>query len=408
MEGPTFGTAVAVEERHLTRQVKWLERALETLGIQRERIQYSARHLQYRSVEYYYCSAVVARHPTTPEFGGTSVDGVGLTLATAVQTVARKLLRSLLYEHRSVFASTSLKLFPRHSLQPYDPAHVLQEMEEAPFLEMDGTLQTTGLYLLDVDIYASRVEAELDSLVQQFCLTARHALRLEEQNRSLIHDVGQLEAGMARKEAVNRALQADYYELIRSQRGADTRELQAELETAKLREERDHLQRVVREQEAELRRARLRLESQSEMLEMRARMAECHEREVTRLKRISAYNSVNFAHLTRTAVYLKDKASRLERAWRDSDSLRVEEIQDTRARVPLTELARLPEIQREDFSIPPSGYQFHLRPLETLPLPVMTGEVKKALETLDPIYTQEHSVLDRLVVNYRDPHPDEV
>jgi hypothetical protein len=47
---------------------------------------------------------------------------------------------------------------------------------------------------------------------------------------------------------------------------------------------------------------------------------------VEKLEWNTAENIANLAYLTRTTVYLRDKAERMRRTWEDADSLRVDEL----------------------------------------------------------------------------------
>jgi hypothetical protein len=55
---------------------------------------------------------------------------------------------------------------------------------------------------------------------------------------------------------------------------------------------------------------------------------------VEKLKKSRAENVANLAWLTRTAIYLRDKAERLRRTWEDADSLRVDELFELNGELP--------------------------------------------------------------------------
>jgi hypothetical protein len=57
------------------------------------------------------------------------------------------------------------------------------------------------------------------------------------------------------------------------------------------------------------------------MLTVRGHLLSCVRIKVEKLEKNRTENLSNLAWLTRTAVYLRDKAKRLRRTWEDADSL---------------------------------------------------------------------------------------
>jgi hypothetical protein len=55
-------------------------------------------------------------------------------------------------------------------------------------------------------------------------------------------------------------------------------------------------------------------------------MLGCEWIKVEKLEKNRVENVANLAWLTRTAIYLRDKAKRLRRTWEDANSLRVDEL----------------------------------------------------------------------------------
>jgi hypothetical protein len=56
---------------------------------------------------------------------------------------------------------------------------------------------------------------------------------------------------------------------------------------------------------------------------------------VEKLEKNRVENVANLAWLTRTAVYLRDRAERLRRTWEDADSLRMDELFEINGELPL-------------------------------------------------------------------------
>jgi hypothetical protein len=77
------------------------------------------------------------------------------------------------------------------------------------------------------------------------------------------------------------------------------------------------------------------LQNKDDLLTMRAHKLGCEQNKVEKLEKNRAENVANLVWLTRTAVYLRDKAERLRRTWEDADSLRVDELTELNRELPL-------------------------------------------------------------------------
>jgi hypothetical protein len=66
------------------------------------------------------------------------------------------------------------------------------------------------------------------------------------------------------------------------------------------------------------------------LLTVRTHLLGCERIKVENLEKNRVENIANLAWLTRTTVYLRDKAERLMRTWEDADSLRVDELRAQR------------------------------------------------------------------------------
>jgi hypothetical protein len=71
------------------------------------------------------------------------------------------------------------------------------------------------------------------------------------------------------------------------------------------------------------------------LLTARAHLLGCERIKVKKLEKNRVENVANLAWLTRTAVYLRDRAERLRRTWEDADSLRMDELFEINGELPL-------------------------------------------------------------------------
>jgi hypothetical protein len=103
-----------------------------------------------------------------------------------------------------------------------------------------------------------------------------------------------------------------------------------------------------------------------ELLTVRAHLLGCEWIKVEKLEKNRAENVANIAWLTRTTVYLRDKAERLRRTWEDADSLYVDELTKLNRELPLKSHC---EIHTETFELHQSHIKLHLCPMARLPTP---------------------------------------
>jgi hypothetical protein len=119
---------------------------------------------------------------------------------------------------------------------------------------------------------------------------------------------------------------------------------------------------------------------------------------VEKLEKSRADNVANIAWLTRTAIYLRDKAERLRRTWEDADSLRVDELFELNGELP-PESQR--EIRTETFELHQSRLKLYLCPMARLPAPVETEEVREAHALVSRIFPPDYPTEDRYPVTYQ-------
>jgi hypothetical protein len=132
------------------------------------------------------------------------------------------------------------------------------------------------------------------------------------------------------------------------------------------REEMLHAKEDLRRLTASQNRLKDKLERKDDLLTVRAHLLGCERLKVEKLEKSRADNIANIAWLTRTAVYLRDKAERLRRTWEDADSLRVDELFELNGELP-PESQR--EIRTETFELHQSRLKLHLCPMARLPTP---------------------------------------
>jgi hypothetical protein len=76
------------------------------------------------------------------------------------------------------------------------------------------------------------------------------------------------------------------------------------------------------------------LQGKDDLLTVRAHLLGRERIKVEKLVKNRVENVANLAWLTRTTVYLRDKAERLRRTWEDVDSLRVDELTELNGELP--------------------------------------------------------------------------
>jgi acetone carboxylase gamma subunit len=106
------------------------------------------------------------------------------------------------------------------------------------------------------------------------------------------------------------------------------------------REKMLHIKEDLRRLTTSQNRLKDKLQRKDDLRTVRAHLLGCERLKVEKLEKNMAENVANLAWLTRTAVYLRDKAERLRRTWEDTDSLRVDELFELNGELP-------PESQRE-------------------------------------------------------------
>jgi hypothetical protein len=174
--------------------------------------------------------------------------------------------------------------------------------------------------LVNLDKYAHRLEDESRTLFGQIrdaTVDARQyqprCVQLERENSALRYRVRQLEQSLDR---------------------ATTVLLQSERERVDTLEEMLHVKEDLRRLTASQNRLKDKLERKDDLLTVRAHLLGCERLKVDKLEKSRADNVANIAWLTRTTVYLRDKAERLRRTWEDADSLRVDELFELNGELP--------------------------------------------------------------------------
>jgi hypothetical protein len=123
------------------------------------------------------------------------------------------------------------------------------------------------------------------------------------------------------------------------------------------------------------------------MLTVRAHLLGCERIKVEKLEKNRAENVANHAWLTRTTVYLRDKAERLRRTWEDADSLCMDELTELNRELPLESYH---EILTETFELHQSRLKLQLCPMDQLPTPVENEEVREAHALVSRIFPPDY------------------
>jgi hypothetical protein len=218
-------------------------------------------------------------------------------------------------------------LLPRAVLPNEVPEVVYMEMFIALVQETGADqplVHTTRSYLYDLDHLMVSLSLESEQLHQGFYESVRHidVLEHEIQGWNRIYTTAWVEARKNRVNYVESNLRCEAEAQLRM--AAEVKLLQSETELQKLQAEKA---------EWELK----------EKVEDKVKELE------TRLER----NKRNIAMLTRTAVYLRDKAARAMQTWEISDLIRIDEIHELRNQLPEESQ---PMVRKEDFKlIPPSS-----------------------------------------------------
>jgi hypothetical protein len=336
-----------------------MERTLLRLGVPPTYVTYRAEYVPAVTWRMVLCTVAVLPHPSLPGFKGEVCYNTALTVTTTLDVACRQALGCLLAQYRATFESGTLRLLPRdywHLALLVDgvPSHegIQDDVDAAPFRETDETLVETARYLVDLDNYALRLEDESRTLFGQIrdaTVDARQyqprCVQLERENNALRYRVRQLEQSLDRSTTVL---------------------LQSERKHVDAREELLHIREDLRRLTASQNRLKDRLQSKNNMLTVRAHLLGYERIKVEKLEKNTAENVTNSAWLTRTTVYLRNKAERLRTTWEDADSLRVDELTELNGELPL-ESQR--EIRTETFELHQSRLKLHLCPMAQLPTP---------------------------------------
>jgi acetone carboxylase gamma subunit len=105
-------------------------------------------------------------------------------------------------------------------------------------------------------------------------------------------------------------------------------------ERVNTREEMLHIKEDLRRLTVSQNRLKDKLECKDDLLTVRAHLLSCERLKEEKLEKSRADNVAKLAWLTRTTVYLRDKAERLRRTWEDTDSLRVDELFELNGELP--------------------------------------------------------------------------
>jgi hypothetical protein len=173
--------------------------------------------------------------------------------------------------------------------------------------------------------------------------------------------------------------------------------LQSERECVDTHKELLHVREDLRRLTASQNRLKDRLQRKDDLLTVRAHLLGCERLKVEKLERNRAENIANLTWLTRTGVYLRDKAERLRRTWEDAYSLSVDDLTELNEELPL-ELQC--EICTETFELHQSRLKLHLCPMAQLPTPVETEEVREAHALVSWIFPPDYPTEDRYPVSY--------
>jgi hypothetical protein len=211
------------------------------------------------------------------------------------------------------------------------PSHkgIQDDVDTAPFRETDETLVETTSYLVDLDKYVCCLEDDSRTLfiqIRDATVDPRQyqprCVQLEKQNSVLRYRIGQLEQSL---DCMTTIL------------------LQSERERVDTREELLHVKEDLHRLTVSQNRLKDRLQCKDDLLTVRALLLGCERIKVEKLEKNREENIANLVWLTRTAVYLRDKAERLRTTWEDADSLHVDGLFEINGELPF-------ESQREIYT----------------------------------------------------------
>jgi myosin heavy subunit len=361
---------------------------------------------------------VVLPDPAVPAFEGKMIHSFGVLTETAVQSAARKMTMELLAQFwQTKFADSSFRLLPRSVLPNEDPEAVYLEMYSAPVQETGGDqpmIHTTGSYLYDLDHLAVNLSSESDQLHLGFYDSVRHihVLQHEIQGWNQLYTTAQREARRNQRNYMEAQLMRQTETQLRT--AAEAKLLQTETELQKLREEKaewklkekDYLDTISKlkdratDSEAECRQLQTQVDDQQDFMTLHGYFEAKTEDRVKELETRLERNKKNIALLTRTAVYLRDKAARALQTWEISDSIRVDEIHELRNQLPEESQ---PLVRKEDFKLIPTELRLHLCPHEEMPPAIETEEVVEAVAAIDAIFPEDYPEAYKRVLSYKKP-----
>jgi hypothetical protein len=305
----------------------WMERALLGLGVPLTYVTYHAEYVPTVTGWMVFCTVAVLPHPSLPGFKGEVCYSTALTIATALDVACPQALGCLLAQYRTTFESGTLRLLPRDywRLAPLVdgvPSHegIQDDIDVASFRESNETLVETARYMVDLDMYACRLEDESCTRFGQI--------------RDATVDARQYQPRCVQLERENSALRYCVHQLEQSLDHATAVLLQSERERVDTREEMLHIKEDLCMLTTNQNKLKDKLQHKNDLLTVRAHLLGCERLKVEKLKKSRAENVANFAWLTRTAIYLRDKAERLRRTWEDADSLRVDELFELNGELP--------------------------------------------------------------------------
>jgi hypothetical protein len=342
----------------------WMERALLRLGVPPTYVTYRAEYVPAVTGRMVLCTIVVLPHPSLPGFNEEVCYSTALTVSTALDVACRQALGCLLAQYCASFESGTLRLLPRDywSLAPLVdgvPSHegIQDYVDAAPFRESDETLVEMASYLVDLDKYTCRLEDESRTLFGQI--------------RDATVDTRQYQPRCVQLERENSTLRYRVRQLKRSLDRATVVLLQSERERVDTREEMQHVKEDLHRLTASQNRLKDKLQRKDDLLTVRAHLLGYERLKVEKLEKSRAENVSNLAWLTRTAVYLRDKA--------ESQC----------------------EIRTETFELHQSRLKLHLCPMARLPTPVETEEVREAHALVSQIFPPDYPTEDRYPVSYK-------
>jgi chromosome segregation ATPase len=275
-------------------------------------------------------------------------------------------------------------------------------------------VHTTGSYLYNLDHLMVNLSLESEQLHEGFYESVRliGVLEHEIQGWNRIYTVAQAEARINRVNYMEMNMRREAKVQLRMT--AEAKLLQLETELQKLRakkadwecKEKDYLTSIsklkdrVTDSEAECCQLQTHMEDQQDFMTLHGYLEAKVEDKVKELETRLERNKGNIAMLTRTIVYLHDKAARAMRTWEISDSIRVDAIHELRNQLPEESQ---PMVRKEDFKLIPTELHLHRCPHEEMPPAVKTEEVVEAVAAIDAIFPEDYSEDYKRVLTYKKP-----